>query len=212
MFDLEQAIAEWRRSMAAADVNTPEILDELESHLREELVRNAHPGEDPAQAFALSVRELGRACLLGAEFKLARDVEAARRLRRLHLLIGIMGALYGATFTVFFLAKSKYELRDRLLGLSAVAFGLVVIGSWRGICQWLPVFPARRVRVTIGLTLAILGNVAVAVFFNRGLPQLNFTEGQLDVVVLWTMTLLAISGSVWHALEEAVRLKTSDAA
>ena len=37
MFNLNQAIAEWRKQMAASGINLPEALDELESHLREDV-------------------------------------------------------------------------------------------------------------------------------------------------------------------------------
>ena len=39
MFDLEQSIADWRRQMLAAGIKTPVPLEELESHLREEIER-----------------------------------------------------------------------------------------------------------------------------------------------------------------------------
>jgi hypothetical protein len=37
MFNLEQAIATWRRQMLAAGLKSPVPLEELESHLREEM-------------------------------------------------------------------------------------------------------------------------------------------------------------------------------
>ena len=37
MLDLEQSIAEWRRQMLAAGLKTPVPLEELESHLRDEI-------------------------------------------------------------------------------------------------------------------------------------------------------------------------------
>ena len=37
MFDLEQAILEWRRQMTAGGIKAPEVLDELESHLHDDV-------------------------------------------------------------------------------------------------------------------------------------------------------------------------------
>jgi hypothetical protein len=37
MFNLEQAISEWRRQMIAVGIKTPVPLEELESHLREDV-------------------------------------------------------------------------------------------------------------------------------------------------------------------------------
>jgi len=37
MFNLEQAILDWRRQMAASGIKAPDVLDELESHLRDDV-------------------------------------------------------------------------------------------------------------------------------------------------------------------------------
>ena len=44
MFDLEKAIADWRRQMLAAGIKTPVPLEELESHLREEIEQQMKSG------------------------------------------------------------------------------------------------------------------------------------------------------------------------
>ena len=51
MFDLEKAIAEWRQQLAAGGVKAPELLDELESHLREDVEEQLHSGFNGEQAF-----------------------------------------------------------------------------------------------------------------------------------------------------------------
>ena len=68
MFDLDQAIAEWRRQMAAGGVKAREVLDELESHLREEVEQQKLAGSSPEQAFELAVQQIGQAAALEGEF------------------------------------------------------------------------------------------------------------------------------------------------
>ena len=51
MFNLEQSITEWRKQMLSAGVKNPEIVDELESHLREDWARHVQLGENEEQAF-----------------------------------------------------------------------------------------------------------------------------------------------------------------
>ena len=68
MFNLEQSIAEWRRQMLAAGLKTPAPLDELESHLREELRNLLSEGKPEAQAFQLAVSRLGNPGPLRTEF------------------------------------------------------------------------------------------------------------------------------------------------
>lgn len=69
MFNLEQSIAEWRRQMRSAGVEHPEIVDELESHLREDLARRVQSGESEEQAFEGAVQGVGKASLLKHEFE-----------------------------------------------------------------------------------------------------------------------------------------------
>lgn len=69
MFDLEQAIAEWRRQMLAAGLKTPAPLYELESHLREDIRALLSAGRPEAEAFQLAVARLGNGGSLRTEFK-----------------------------------------------------------------------------------------------------------------------------------------------
>src|SRR4051812_39318173 len=91
MFNLDQAIATWRRQMAAGGVNSPEVLDELESHLRDDLERQMQSGSSEEQAFQAAVHQIGQAGVLKKEFKRAGGLKGAfpRKLR------GILARLSG---------------------------------------------------------------------------------------------------------------------
>jgi hypothetical protein len=69
MFDLEKSIADWRRQMLAAGINTPVPLEELEIHLREDIERQMASGRNSRQAFENSVQRIGHADELKGEFK-----------------------------------------------------------------------------------------------------------------------------------------------
>lgn len=69
MFNLENAIAEWRREMVAGKVRQPEILNELESHLRDEIAEQTRAGIGTEEAFAYATRSIGHAETLRKEFK-----------------------------------------------------------------------------------------------------------------------------------------------
>ena len=71
MFDLERAIAEWRRQMLAAGIKTPVPLEELEIHLREEIEQQMKSGLGEQDAFNSTVQKIGEAGLLRTEFKKA---------------------------------------------------------------------------------------------------------------------------------------------
>src|SRR6266567_1694238 len=72
MFDLDQAIAQWRRQLTAEGVSSPDVLDELENHLREDVQQQMTAGLSARQAFEAAVREMGDASSLKAEFSKLR--------------------------------------------------------------------------------------------------------------------------------------------
>jgi hypothetical protein len=69
MFSLDQAIADWRRQMLAAGIKTPVPLEELESHLRDDIEQQIQSETNPQQAFENSVQRIGHANDLKGEFK-----------------------------------------------------------------------------------------------------------------------------------------------
>ena len=76
MPDLESGIREWKRSLSLAFGDGEEILDELESHLREEIDRLMQAGQGPDAALAAAQAKLGRPVDIAAEY--ARVVPPAR--------------------------------------------------------------------------------------------------------------------------------------
>lgn len=67
MFDLEKPIADWRRQMQSSGIRRPEVLDELEAHLREHVAR-LQPDSCYAAAFQDAVQQLGDGKALKKEF------------------------------------------------------------------------------------------------------------------------------------------------
>jgi type II secretory pathway component PulF len=68
MFNLEQSIAQWRREMAAGGLRSRKVLDELESHLRDDFERRVRSGASGQEAFQFAVRQLGFIDALTREF------------------------------------------------------------------------------------------------------------------------------------------------
>jgi hypothetical protein len=93
MFDLEKSIAEWRRQMLAAGIQSPVPLEELELHLREEIERQFKSGLHEAKAFHLAIQKIGRPDSLRREFKKSVGfVEFLRQHRtsKLHVILGLI--------------------------------------------------------------------------------------------------------------------------
>jgi hypothetical protein len=69
MSNLDKLIIEWRHSLLADRKVSPETVDELEDHLRENISRLLRTGITEADAFKCAIQELGGTVALSAEFR-----------------------------------------------------------------------------------------------------------------------------------------------
>src|SRR6185369_15420230 len=84
-----EAIAQWRRRMLAAGIETPVPLDELESHLREDIEHELQSGRNAEEAFAAAVQRIGSPDALKREFvKVGETCQVLRR-KLVWALIGL---------------------------------------------------------------------------------------------------------------------------
>jgi leader peptidase (prepilin peptidase)/N-methyltransferase len=89
MFNLEQAIAGWRKQMLAAGIKTPVPLDELESHLREDVEERIRSGTSVEQAFEAAAQRIGEANMLQVEFKKVENLIPPFQRKAIWILIGV---------------------------------------------------------------------------------------------------------------------------
>ena len=91
MFDLDTAIAEWRRQMRAGGVTSVEALDELEGHLRDDVgeqMAGDSGGVSAMAAFDSSVGRLGQPSALRMEFaKVGAAGTSRERIKRAFLTL-----------------------------------------------------------------------------------------------------------------------------
>ena len=79
MFDLDSAIAAWREQLVRGGIGSPEVLDELESHLREEIDRQVQAEFTPQQAFEAAVQRFGETNAVTKELKRAGAIPPTRQ-------------------------------------------------------------------------------------------------------------------------------------
>ena len=97
MFDLEQAITNWRKQMLAAGIKTSATLEELEIHLREEIERQIQSGLDKQGAFNFAVQKIGPASLLKMEFQRAGSLSGwlgENKTVRTNRVLGLLWLVY----------------------------------------------------------------------------------------------------------------------
>ncbi|HLX96874.1 MAG TPA: permease prefix domain 1-containing protein [Verrucomicrobiae bacterium] len=128
MFDLEPSIADWRQQMLAAGIQTPVPLEELESHLREDIARQMKSGLNEQKAFEVSVQRIGQPQTIKREFK---KVERKQMKRILIISAGVVGILVGMAFVMPAVAQYRHEGAMTLneIDLLLLGFGLSLGGG-----------------------------------------------------------------------------------
>ena len=91
MFNLDNAIKEWRRQMLAAEIKTPALLDELESHLRDDVEQQMRLGPNAQEAFEIAVRQIGQPAALRDEFTKVGPTKRTRLQRLKSALLKFLG-------------------------------------------------------------------------------------------------------------------------
>ncbi len=122
--------------------------------------------------------------------------------RYVSIAVWFGGILPLALYSLF-----KYDMNWtwRFAGIANIVLVTFAILGCRYINTLFPVIPNRRIRWAIGISAAAAGMAGMGIFANFILPRFSLTEGQLTVVVLWGLTLMAPGGAVLAGLEEAVK-------
>jgi hypothetical protein len=126
MFDFDQAIADWRQQMMSGGIKSPRVLDELESHLRDDVEAQTGTGASVTEAFGLAVQRLGQAAALEVEFdKVGETKEAAERVKDAFF------ALAGIPHHAQFMNTPYANVEPRWATyLKAAGFLLPALGLW----------------------------------------------------------------------------------
>jgi hypothetical protein len=213
MPDLNGKIAEWRRQMLAAGIETPVPLNELESHLREAVEQQMRSGLGEQQAFEIALQRIGPASALKAEFEKVEDPRKARSRKQKIFFCNAAAVFYAliAIHTFFFRHDVSFSLAERVLGLAAVALTVSLLWSVGYFDRILPVLTNKRVRTGVGLACGVLGILYTLIFMNFILPAFDFTAGSVTVVCLLALLPMAIGGIISFGLEEATHRRTATA-
>ena len=208
MFKLDQAIADWRRQMAAAGIKPSKVVDELENHLREDIRMLVSAGTPEGAAFRIAVGRLGGIETMSAEFKKinrtsSMSVGIGGLLRvgisialAIGLLIGLSGFLHG---------KPSLLLTSHIFTLTA-GYGLAFLTGGLGIyyvsCRWfVATSPTRQQALIRGaslftqLSVTLVGAGLMLGMFWSVLNRGHYLTG--DAREIGTLCAFAWLGALW---------------
>lgn len=201
MFDLEKAIARWRQQMLAAGIKTPVPLEELESHLRDEIDQQSKAGRSHAEAFDSAARTIGPAPAVLGEFKKLADPKEERRWRFLEIGFGFIASLVPLWFCFQVLSGAGYagDLTpgQELSGLLAMLTFAALAWGGRLSYKWFPIGHVKRTKISAFIAFVTLWWM---IFMNFIVPRLDFAMGQLLTAILWAfiMPAGAVIGCSWE--------------
>lgn len=188
MLNLDKAITDWRNQLIASRVTTAEVLDELESHLREDVRAQVRAGVNIENAFDIARERLGRGDALKTEFKKVESRSAP--LMRLICLIFVGLILWMSGYTFVSLEMNSGE---QIVAYAAVAFTLLVACGWRHAVPYLPVILHKGKRMTVGLACIVSGFVASNLFCQFVLaPFERNRDGLMPAIGFWAVFPIAV--------------------
>jgi hypothetical protein len=183
MFDLERAIRKWRGQVAAGGI-TPPTLDELESHLREEVDQQVGSGADAQQAFETAIQRMGAPRELRREFaKLENARQNPRRfLRRAYVVSAVLVVLIQVG-TMAALDWRPWE-RAALAGASGLVAAYLAVMPF--LPRWLSAAGLRRALVFIKVVtnVAALWPIVAILAVHKGL---HLEIGDVPVMIIWSL-------------------------
>jgi hypothetical protein len=206
MFNLNQAITEWRRQMTAGGIKTPAVLDELESHLREDVEQHVRSGIDAQRAFDAAVKKIGPASALRIEFKKST---AGVVLEKLMIVVAFLFVAFGIFLSVVTIIFCYLTIGERLIAFTALGVTLSVALGWSAFVPRLPVIHEKRKRQAIEIACLLVG-FGVATLFAQ--TTVHHFEAGLDRILppifFWCLLPIAVGFGLASGLEEAARGRT----
>jgi len=191
MFDLKQSVNDWRHRMLAAGIQTPVPLEELESHLREEIGRLVESGLDEQNAFRAAVQKMGAGQAIQNEFEKAGGAQRGRLWMLYEVFFLVFALLYPILVgTLAFYVKngrfSEMTSGQQMSSLGAAATLSFFTLGMRWICGKLPVVYTRRIIKEAILVSMVIWLLALVALDAEGiLPLYDYSDGQKGVVSLW---------------------------
>jgi hypothetical protein len=191
MFNLDQEISEWRRRMSTEGIQFAEVLDELESHLRDDIERQMRSGIEARCAFETAIEQIGKSGVLNTEFKKISGISPPlEKLMIAACLVFIALIVALGTLTVI-LCFATWE--ERAMASAAMTCTILVACGWGKAVPFLPVIASKAKRRTIGLICIACGFGASSFYCEVILPRFEISaDRQIPAIGFWAVFLIAI--------------------
>ncbi|MGZ4965001.1 MAG: hypothetical protein ACXWIU_00890 [Limisphaerales bacterium] len=199
MFNIDEAISEWRKRMLVGGVKNASTLDELAEHLRSDFEQQMRSGVDAELAFSRAVERIGPASQVRQEFSKVRPRPGAafESWFSVGLVLLLVATVLGCELVFSTLRMSIVQQASAFAGLTLIFF---VACGWRYAMPYFPVISLWQRQWAIGLWGAItlmLGLLASFVLPNAVANMIeqapNAAANNLILGIIWGGVLMALS-------------------
>jgi len=228
MFDLNEQIKKWRCALVQSEAFDKSDIDELESHLKEEIERLITLKLSGEEAFWVAAHRVGNTDALAGEFAKVNWPGMLRR-RCFWMTAGILAYLFasylaGAVSQVCLFLAGLSGIRSYGLGLVGALSNLAILGlvifffclsyrhNWKILRfgRWLNNF-AIRIILVVGFIAAVIFLNAARIFFSAAAARTMSVQeyGQMAIVGAYLQLLIPILLAVILVVI-LVRLRSSE--
>ena len=183
MFDLNRAIKAWRQKMSARGITSPEVLDELEAHLLEDIERRTTAGADAQAAFEAATEAVGQPELLRGEFAKLDATRGLRRWFRICFYVLPLGMLLLSAWTLLIYETPPLEWT---VGILVNSFVCVCLIRWPQFCAALRAVAGERFARAIKLASGLVLFWPILALLDA-LHYLHLRLGIVASVVFWNL-------------------------
>jgi hypothetical protein len=212
MFDLDHTISEWRRQMQAGGIKTVSALDELESHLRDDVERQMQSGSSAQKAIEAAIKRIGEIDLIRNEFAKAGLMKEMHEQKLKGVFLVALGILYSlfVIICVFFKLGSfaSSTPAEQASSLAAVVVTVLFGVSTFFIQRFLPVISDKRARAKVYVFGGTVLSLWLVIFYHIVLMHFDFTLSQLVVACLWAMSPVGAFAALVVGLDKAAFYKS----
>ncbi|MDB6059182.1 MAG: hypothetical protein JWO95_3026 [Verrucomicrobiales bacterium] len=143
MFNIDNAVSEWRKQMLAAGVKNASVLNELSEHLRSDVEQQMRSGVDAEFAFSRAVERIGAASQVREEFSKVRPRTGAgfESWFSVGLVMLLIATVLGCELVFSALRMSFLQQASAFAALTLI---FVVACGWRYAMPYFPVVEASK--------------------------------------------------------------------
>jgi hypothetical protein len=192
--------------MAAGGIKNSAVLDELESHLREEVEQQMRAGTSVERAFEVAVKKIGASSALKNEF---RKSTVAAALEKLMIAAAVLVVAFGVFLSAITLIFCYSTVSERLVGFIAMGLTLVTTCLWPALVPLLPVIHHKRKREAIEAAFLLAGFALCTFFVQLVLPHFEVGPDRIiPAVDFFGLFPIAVGFGIACGLERALRIET----